>query len=88
MNAPFDMEIFLSSTLKGSQATRIRHLRQAEKIQAAICERWGRSNPWTWQKKHLTWFLNSSAIYHSPATHYYYKLTARLIESRSNKTWL
>ncbi len=42
MSRPFDMELFLAGVLTGSHATRQRHLRQAEIIQAEIAERWQR----------------------------------------------
>ncbi|WP_332847237.1 hypothetical protein [Pseudomonas lactucae] len=87
MNKPFDMEIFLAGVLTGAHATRVRHIRQAKTIQAAISERWNRDNPWTWQKKHLIWFLNQSAKHRASATHYYFALTAQLVALRLGKPW-
>ena len=58
MSKPFDMELFLAGVLTGTHTTRQRHLRQAKAIQTAIAERWQRDIPWTWQRKHLAWFLN------------------------------
>lgn len=82
MSKPFDMELFLSGVLKGSKSTRQRHLRQARIIQEAIQRRWHRDNPWTWQSKHVYWFLNQHLRNHSLATKYYYHLTALLIWKR------
>lgn len=45
MSKPFDMELFLTSVLTGSHATRQRHLRQANTIQKTIAERWQREDP-------------------------------------------
>ncbi|WP_262381905.1 hypothetical protein [Pseudomonas proteolytica] len=84
MIRPFDMELFLVGVLTGSHATRQRHLRQAKTIQAAISDRWYRDNPWTWQHKHLTWFLNQQTA----GSHYYYLLTSRLIVRRLRKKWV
>lgn len=58
MSKPFDMDLFLTSVLTGSYATRQRHLRQAKVIQTAIAERWQRETPWVWQRKHVAWFLD------------------------------
>jgi len=87
MSKPFDMELFLAGVLTGSNATRLRHIRQANAIQAAISERWQRDNPWTWQRKHVVWFLNHHMRSRSEATLYYFRLTIRLIASRSAKSW-
>lgn len=57
MSKSFDMELFLAGVLTGSRATQQRHVRQAKTIQVAIAERWQRETPWTWQKKHVVWFL-------------------------------
>lgn len=84
MIRPFDMELFLVGVLTGSHATRQRHLRQAKTIQAAISDRWYRDNPWTWQHKHLTWFLNQQTA----GSHHYYLLTSRLIVRRLGKKWI
>ncbi|MEB0149919.1 hypothetical protein, partial [Pseudomonas sp. CCC2.2] len=87
MSKPFDMELFLAGVLSGSQATRARHVRQAKVIQAAISERWHRESPWTWQRKHLIWFLNRHLSYRAGSTHYYYLLTVQLLISRLDKPW-
>lgn len=87
MSKAFDMELFLAGVLTGSHTTRQRHLRQAKAIQKAIADRWQRDNPWTWQKKHLTWFLSHRGQSHAEPTHYYYLLTIRLIVSRLGKSW-
>jgi hypothetical protein len=87
MNKPFDIELFLTGVISGSTATRRRHLRQAKKIQAAIFERWQRDNPWTWQRKHLEWFLNHHMQRYSEATLYYYRLTLKMIILRLEKSW-
>ena len=58
MTKPFDMALFLSGALTGSTATQHRHLRQARIMQAAIQQRWHRDNPWSWQLKHVHWFLH------------------------------
>ncbi|WP_421535265.1 hypothetical protein [Pseudomonas marginalis] len=82
MKKPFDMELFLSGTLTGSTITKRRHLRQAKVMQAAIQLRWQRDNPWTWQIKHINWFLTQHLKDHADATRYYYRLTALLIWKR------
>lgn len=87
MSQPFDMELFLAGVLTGSHATRTRHLRQAKAIQAAISKRWLRDNPWTWQRKHLTWFLNRHVNQLAESTRYYYLLTIHLLTIRLGKTW-
>ncbi|WP_154910077.1 hypothetical protein [Pseudomonas fluorescens] len=87
MNKPFDMEIYLAGALTGAHATRERHIRQAKTIQAAISERWSRDNPWTWQRKHLVWFLNHHMSSNSKSTRYYYLLTTSLITLRLGKSW-
>lgn len=87
MSIPFDMDLFLAGVLTGSHATRQRHLRQAQVIQAAIAERWQRESPWSWQKKHVAWFLEHRLAERSETTRYYYFLTARLIQIRLGKTW-
>lgn len=85
MKKPFDMGLFLSGVLTGSRATRQRHLRQAQIMHVAIQQRWNLDNPWTWQLKHVSWFLDQHLAKHSPFTRYYYLLTARLICQRLGK---
>lgn len=87
MSKPFDMEPFLAGVLTGARTTRDRHLRQATAIQVAISDRWHRDTPWTWQRKHLGWFLEHHATLHSAWTHYYYLLTVRLLAKRLEKSW-
>ncbi len=87
MTKPFDMEVFLTGVLKGANATRERHIRQARAIQAAIADRWARDNPWRWQLKHLAWFLNCYLAKHTDSTRYYYLLTIRLIDTRMSRGW-
>ena len=82
MTKPFDMALFLSGVLTGSKATQQRHLRQARVMQAAIQQRWQRDNPWTWQLKHVRWFLTQHLKDHSAATRYYYRHTALLVWKR------
>lgn len=82
MTRPFNMALFLSGVLTGSKNTQQRHLRQARIIQVVIQQRWQRDNPWTWQLKHLRWFLTQYLKNHSNATRYYYQLTALLIWKR------
>lgn len=82
MSKPFDMALFLSGVLTGSKVTQQRHLRQAGIMQAAIQQRWQRDNPWTWQLKHVRWFLTQYLKEHSDATGYYYRLTALLVWKR------
>ncbi|PHX46014.1 hypothetical protein AO284_21145 [Pseudomonas sp. NZIPFR-PS2] len=88
MTRPFDMAQFLSGVLKGSKVTQQRHLRQARIMQAAIQQRWQRVSPWTWQLKHVRWFLVHHLKGHSDATRYYYRLTARLIWMRMGNSSL
>ncbi|MCK8655820.1 hypothetical protein [Pseudomonas umsongensis] len=88
MTTPFDMELFLVGVLAGSHATRQRHLRQAKAIQSAIAERWQRDTPWSWQRKHLAWFLNHHLSRRSAATYYYYLLTVQLITRRLARSWV
>lgn len=87
MSNPFDMELFLTGVLTGSNTTRQRHLRQAKTIQAAIFNRWHKDNPWTWQQKHLAWFLNHHVNQHPESTRYYYSLTVHLLTLRLGKSW-
>ncbi|MBI6884638.1 hypothetical protein [Pseudomonas putida] len=87
MSKPFDMELFLAGVLTGSQATRQRHVRQAKIIQVEIAGRWQRETPWTWQRKHLDWFINHLLAEHSDQTRYYYLLTVRLLSRRLEKQW-
>lgn len=87
MSKLFNMEVFLAGVLTGAHATRKRHLRQAIAIQAAISNRWHKENPWTWQRKHLDWFLNQHIKQLAKSTVYYYLLTINLIAIRLNKPW-
>lgn len=88
MSKSFDMELFLAGVLIGAHATRQLHVRQTKIIQVAIAERWHRENPWTWQKKHVVWFLENRLSEHSQATQYYYVLTVRLLARRLEKSWV
>ncbi|SOQ04154.1 hypothetical protein [Pseudomonas syringae] len=88
MSKSFDIELFLAGVLVGSQAMRQPHVRQAKIIQVAIAERWHRENPWTWQKKHVVWFLENCLREHSQATQYYYVLTVRLLARRLETSWV
>lgn len=88
MTKPFDMALFLNGALTGSTATQHRHLRQARIMQAAIQQRWHRDNPWSWQLKHVHWFLHHHLKDSSVPTKYYYRLTASLILRRIGKTSL
>lgn len=85
MSKPFDMALFLSGVLTGSSSTQKRHLRQARTLQAAIQHRWQRDNPWTWQLKHVRWFLTEHLRDHSNSTRYYYRLTSLLIWKRLDR---
>jgi len=87
MRKPFNMELLLTGVLKGANATRERHIRQAKAIQTAISKRWGRDNPWEWQQKHLIWFLSHCLEARSHSTRYYYLLTIRLIGQRTSRSW-
>ena len=82
MSKSFDMALFLSGVMTGSNATQQRHLRQARIMQSAIQKRWQRDNPWTWQHKHVRWFLTQHLRDHSNLTRYYYQLTALLVWQR------
>jgi len=88
MSKSFDMEVFLVAMLTGSHATRQRHLKQANIIQADIAKRWQRETPWAWQRKHLAWFLENRMSHRSDATRYYYLLTVRLLARRLHKSWV
>lgn len=85
MTKPFEMALFLSGVLTGSKVTQKRHLMQARVMQAAIQKRWQCDNPWTWQLKHMRWFLTQYLKDHSDATRYYYLLTASLVWKRLRK---
>ncbi|NMZ29611.1 hypothetical protein HBO40_18380 [Pseudomonas protegens] len=87
MSKPFDMELFLTSVLTGSHATRQRHLRQANTIQKTIAERWQREDPWRWKRKHLLYFMNTKSKSSAKITMYRYELTVRLIALRMGKRW-
>ncbi|MGF6704437.1 hypothetical protein [Pseudomonas frederiksbergensis] len=87
MSKTFDMELFFTGVLTGSHTSRQRHIHQAKTIQAAISERWQRNNPWTWQRKHLVWFLAQSQNQHAMSTRYHYLLTVRLLALRLGKPW-
>lgn len=88
MSKPFDMELFLSGVLIGSQSTRKRHLRQTEIIRDEIAKHWQLEAPWAWQRKHVAWFLEHRLGQHSEATRYYYLLTERLLARRLEKPWV
>lgn len=88
MSKPFDMEVFLAGVLTGSHVTRQRHVRQAKIIQAEIAKRWQRQTPWTWQRKHVAWFLDHRLGERSEATRCYYLLTVRLLARRLEKAWV
>ncbi|MDH0796946.1 hypothetical protein N5D39_04665 [Pseudomonas carnis] len=79
------MALFLADLLTGSHAIRERHLRQAKTIQAEISNRLHEDNPWTWQRKHLAWFLNRHVNQHAESTRYYWLLTAHLLTLRLGK---
>ncbi|WP_434608325.1 hypothetical protein [Pseudomonas sp. R1-7] len=85
MKTEFDMALFLSPVLKGAHATRQRHIRQAERMQEAIQERWGCATPWSWKEKHVKWFLKHSQRCSARATVYYFELTAGLIRRRKSQ---
>lgn len=87
MSIAFDMELFLAGILTGANATRQRHIRQAKAIQAAISTRWHRDNLWTWQRKHLDWFLRQQMNQRSESTRDYYLLTVNLLTLRLGKSW-
>lgn len=88
MSKPFNMEQFLAGVLTGSHATRKRHLMQARLIQVEIAERWQRETPWSWQRKHVAWFLEHHVGSHSESTRYYYLLTVRLLARRLGQPWV
>ncbi|MEN4826945.1 hypothetical protein ABEH27_10535 [Pseudomonas sp. P39-UII1] len=87
MSKPYNIELFLAAVLKGSHSTRARHIRQAKDIQAAIDDRWHCDNPWTWQEKHITWFLSQYVSRRAESTRYYYLLTLQLLTLRLGKPW-
>lgn len=87
MSKPFDMELFLAAVLTGSYATRQRHLRQANFIQAEISKRWQVETPRAWQRKHVIWFFERRLAGRCAATRYYYLLTLRLLARRLEKPW-
>lgn len=83
MAYPYDMKLFLSGVLTGSQAKQQRHLRQAQIIQAAIQGRWKTNNPWRWKLKHFLWFNNVYLKNHANSSRYYYLLTINIIIART-----
>lgn len=54
--------------------------------QVAISNRWHQDNPWTWQQKHLAWFLNHDVNQHAESMCYYYLLTMHLLTFRLGKS--
>lgn len=86
MMAEFDIALFLRPVLRGAHATQQRHIRQAERIQKVIRERWGCTTPWSWREKHTRWFFEHYLRRSAPATVYYYELTAGLIRKRLEST--
>ncbi|WP_080587510.1 hypothetical protein [Pseudomonas crudilactis] len=87
MSKTFDMDLLLAGVLTGSHATRQRHLRQAKTIQTEISNHWHKDNPWTWQRKHLVWFLSCHVNQRAESTRYCYLLTVLLITFRLGKSW-
>ncbi|QNV66016.1 hypothetical protein F7661_08720 [Pseudomonas sp. CFA] len=87
MRETFNTALFLSGVLTGSRNTQQRHLRQALIMQAAIQQRWQRNSPWTWQLKHVRWFLTHYLKNHSAPSQYRYRLTLDLICKRMEKDW-
>lgn len=87
MAKSFDMEVFMAGVLTGAHATRRRHIRQAIAIQDAISTRWGRDNPWGWQRKHILWFWSCHLANHSNPTRRYYLVTICMIEARMARVW-
>lgn len=45
------------------------------------------NNPWTWQQKHLAWFLDTHVNPRAESTRYYYLLTINLLTIRLGKAW-
>jgi len=84
MSKQFDIALFLSGVLSGSNSTQQRHLRQARIMQMAIKQRWSKDNPWTWRKKHVDWYFRIKLKEHSASTRYYYRLTTLLLCKRMN----
>jgi len=89
MTNPFDMELFLCGVLNGSHATRQRHIKQAQIMQVAIKQRWKRNNPWSWQLKHVNWFLRYHLKDHANVSRYRYRQSVLLILRRLGReeTW-
>lgn len=87
MSKSFNIEIFLTGVLTGSNATRQRHVRQAKLIHEAISKRWHLDNPWNWKRKHLLWFIEHHKKNKAEVTRYRYKLTINLIAERLGKNW-
>lgn len=52
-----------------------------------IADRWRRDSPWTWQQKHLLWFLNHCLNGHAQSTCYYFVLTMRFLTKRLGRSW-
>lgn len=75
----FNMYLFLSGVLTGSQVKQQRHMRQARIIQAAIQERWGINNPWRWKLKNFLWLINVHLESHADSSRNYYLLTIDII---------
>ncbi|MFJ2985886.1 MULTISPECIES: hypothetical protein [unclassified Pseudomonas] len=82
MSKPFDITLFLSGVLTGATASQQRHLRQMQIMQKVIQQRWHRDTPWSWQQKHVRWFLTQYLKDYSATTQYYYRLSALLVWKR------
>lgn len=85
-----NFKMLLGGILTGSQNTRNRHLKEAERMLAAIEQRWGLKHPTQWRLKHVHWFLQEHLKTASSETRYRYWLTTRILVQQLNKTddWL
>ncbi|MCS3417652.1 hypothetical protein M2399_002310 [Pseudomonas sp. BIGb0450] len=85
MTSKFDIALFLRPVLKGTHATRQRHIRQAERMHEVIRERRGCATHWSGKEKHVRWFLEHYLRCSAPATVVDYELTPGLIRRRKAK---
>lgn len=76
-----NMHLLLARAIPGSKTTLHGHIQRAERIAAAITERWQFHTPYQWQAKHLRWFLSQQTHGMSCTSRYDYWRTCRALAS-------